>query len=231
MDVNLSNGYTANIQIKDKEGCVLYQQPCSSEEELKAFIHSYGKSKNGWSFIQTAMIPLRTQNLKDFSKDFFLPTFVNFALKINNLALKIIASIFTIILDIATAPLRLLTTPFRIYYNRKRPESEHPLINLIKSNPQSQKALKTNFVDLCYESNNVRIVKDDTDLPENFYERASKITIKGTIKVALKVMTGERKKQFNEEEESAIYIRYDADGEWGRHYYEKTTHSDSRYAP
>lgn len=73
------------------------------------------------------VVPLRTQNLGDFSRDFFLPTFVNLSLKIHNTALKIIASVFAVALDILTFPVRLLTSPFRAYYNHTHPEPVHPI--------------------------------------------------------------------------------------------------------
>jgi|GEM_PF-4607488 hypothetical protein len=213
MGVNLVAGFQANIQIKDRESTLLYQKRCSSIEEVKDFIQQHGKSKEGWSLIQGTVIPLRTQNLKDFSKDFFLPTFVNFSLKINNIALKIIASIFAIALDIIMAPIRLFTTPVRIYDNYKHPEVEHSIISLIEKNPGSQKAIDDNFVNLCYKVQNVQMSNPSVpDEEGNTFQRAAKSVVKGTLQIALRRMPGGIKGQSSEEKESSTYLGMN--GKW-----------------
>lgn len=229
MSINLVSGFQANIQIKDKEGTLLYKKSCSSSQEIKDFIQQNGKSKDGWSLIRGTVIPQRTQKLKDFSKDFFLPTFVNFSLKINNIALKIIASIFAIALDVITAPIRLLTTPFRVYYNYQHPEAEHPLVNLIKGNPQSQKAIDDNFVNLCYEVQNVQTSNPSApDEEGNIFQNASRSTIKGTMQIALKSIPGGIKNQSSEEEEAANYLGMN--GEWTVENFSKGSSSHYSYA-
>ncbi len=229
MSINLVAGFQANIQIKDKEGTVLYQKPCSSSEEVKNFISKNGKSKSGWSLIVGAFIPIRTQNLQNFSKDFFLPTFVNFCLKINNKALKIFASIFAIALDVFTAPIRLLTTPFRIYYNYQHPEAEHPIINLIKGNDQSKKAMEDNFVNLCYEIQNVQIsISSGPDEKGNTFQNASKSMIKGVMQIALKSIPGGIKNKSSEEEVAATY--QGMNGEWNLGHWSTGSSSIYSYA-
>lgn len=205
MGIHLAPGFQANIQIRDKEGTVLYQQPCQSSQEVNEFIQQNGGSKEGWSLIRGTIIPLRTQNFKVFSKDFFLPTFVNFSLKINNIALRIIASVFAIALDVITAPIRLLTTPFRVFYNDRHPETRHPLVNLIEA--QTERTIDDNFVNLFYEVQDVRIT--NTSTPEeqgNTLQEATRSTVKGSMRIALKTIPGGVKRQVSEQQEAAGYL-------------------------
>lgn len=213
MTINLAAGFQSTLEIQDSQGTVLFQKTCSSPREIKDFIQKNGKSKEGWSMIRGVIIPMRTQKLKDFSKDFFLPTFVNFSLKINNIALRVIASIFAIAVDIISFPIRLLTAPVRVYYNCKYPESEHPLINLIKNNSQFQKVLEDNIVNLCYEAENVQI--SEPSLPDeegNTFQNASKSAVKGILQIALKSVPGGIANHFSEEGESVSYLGMN--GEW-----------------
>jgi hypothetical protein len=208
MNVNLQ-GFSGVVQIKDVEGDILYQKDFLSQKEIETFIQQYGKSKQGYSLLQSAFIPLRTQNLKDF----FLPAFVNFSLKINNIALKIIASIFAIALDVVSLPIRFFMTPFCIYYNYKNPETEHPVINLIRESPLSQKAIIDNFVHLCYEVQDVQ--RSDPSAPDeegNTFQNAAGTAVKGTIQVALRRMPG-IVAQSSEEETIASYVGMNG-GDW-----------------
>jgi hypothetical protein len=203
--IHLVDGFQANIQIKDKQGAILWQKPLAAKEEVMDFIKQNSTSKPGWSSLFGTVTPLRTQNLKDFSKDLFFPTFVNSSLKINNLALKIIASIFAVALDVVTLPLRLLTTPYRIYYNYKNPEAEHPLTKLLNEN-QGQKKIDEDVVRLCYEVQNVQM-DPPTEKNGERSQEARGHTITGTMKVALKRLPGEKEFHFDEKVESAGYFR------------------------
>lgn len=209
--IHLVDGFQANIQIKDKRGAILWQKPLASKEEVKDFIKQNSTSKPGWSSLLDIVTPLRTQNLKDFSKDLLLPTFVNYSLKINNLALKIIASIFAVALDVVTLPLRLMTTPYRIYYNYKNPEAEHPLTQLMNEN-QAQKKIDEDVVRLCYEVQNIQM-DPPTEKNGGWSQEARGQTISGTMKVALKRLPGEKVFHFEEKVESAGYFRA-YDKEW-----------------
>lgn len=194
-----------NIQIKDKEGALLYQRPCASAREVRNFMYQNGESRKGWCLIKGTVVPLRTENLKVFSKDFFLPTFVNCSLKVNNLAVKIITSIFAIALDVITAPIRLLTTPFRIYYHYRHPEVEHSLVDLIEGNPQSQKAIEAGFVTLCYEALHVKIDEPPVIEEGDTLQTLRRTLVRGTMQVALKRIPGGVEDQFSETVEKEYY--------------------------
>ncbi len=133
-------------------------------------------------------------------------------LKINNIALKIIVSIFAIALDIITAPVRFFLKPFRIYDNYKYPETEHPITNLIRENPFSQKAIDDNFVNLCYEVQDVEMTDPSAPGEEgNIFQNARKSAVKGTIQIALRRMPGGIENQSSEEEEVRSYLGMNGD--------------------
>jgi len=128
MAVILNAGFHGHVTVQDKAGRELHQRYIASEAEGHRFIGQYGKSVvQGWSILKASMIPIRTDNCRDFCKDFFLPTFVNNALAVNNCVLKIVASIFAILWDLATFLPRFIATPFRLIYNCNSPVQPHPL--------------------------------------------------------------------------------------------------------
>lgn len=208
--INLVDGFQANIQLKNKQGAIIWQKPFASKDEFSEFIKQNGHSKNGWSLLRGTVIPLRTESLKHFTKDLFLPTFVNFSLKINNLALRVIASTFAVALDMITLPVRLLTTPYRIHYNCQNPEAEHPLVKLINQD-QRQKQIEEDVLSLCYETHDVQINAPVEEMGDS-YQTAKGHTVKGTIQVALKRIPGGIKTQSSENEEFASYLR--CKGDW-----------------
>ncbi len=219
--INLVAGFQSSIQIKDKNDEILYQRQCDSEGDVRDFIQQNGKSKDGWSMLQGAIMPIRTHSLEDFSKDFFLPTLVNFSLKINTVALKIIASVFALTLDILTAPVRLFATPIRIYYNYKHPESEHPIKNLINGRDDD-------VVSLCYEVQNVQINDEAPDEEGNTFQNAIKSTVKGTIEIVLKRIPGGIHHSSSENKVDAIYSAIN--GEWTLDSCQRRSSAFSSYA-
>ncbi len=202
MNIDFVSGYQANVQIKDLEDNLLFEKEISSPEEMGAFLRLNAPSKKGWSIPYGCAFPQRTQNLKDFSKDFFLPTFVNFALKVNNIAIKVIASIFAIALDIVTFPVRFFATPFRFFYNLKHPEEKHLITQLIHEP-------KSDVVNLVYKIQNNIIENPAKDGISYF---AKKSSVEGFIPVALKRMPGEFISQSFEREEGIKYTGLN--GKW-----------------
>lgn len=204
-------GFQAHIQIQDANPCILYQKDCPSGSELQAFIKKHGESKEGWSLLRGLVFPLRT-NKEDIAKDFFLPTFVNFSLKINNVALRVFASIFAITIDAISFPLRFLLTPLRIYYNYRHPEEIHPIINLLKDHPKLKQVLANNSVQLSY---NVKIVQveDSTEVDEegNVFQKAVEQTIRGTKLVALQRLPGGIENKVSETERMTFYLGMNGD--------------------
>ncbi len=87
-------------------------------EEVQA-IRNFANGKKTVAIFPAAFMPVRTNNCKNFTNDFFLPTLINQALKIKSIALKIFAFIF----DFITFPFRFLFCVPRIIANAVRPEN------------------------------------------------------------------------------------------------------------
>lgn len=200
MSIELTPAFQANIQAKDQKGNILFTKTCSSEEEARIFLKTYGTSRQSWGVLQGLAVPFRTQNIKDLATDLFLPTFIHSALRIDNIALKLIASIFAIALDLVTMPIRFITTPFRMsdqaYYY---PEEKHPLALEIAQRTQPQIIVEDPVVDLCYEMQKVHVVPPTAE--NQFTGSATKSVVKGTLHVALRTLPGGTLEQPPEVEE------------------------------
>lgn len=204
MGITLTPGVIqATVQVKDTRDQVLYEANFASKTEAKEFIAKYQESREGYGLLHSIVFPLRTGNLKDFAEDLFLPTWVHFASKIENIALRFFASIPAIALDFLTFPVRLLTVPFQIYSNDKNPEGKHPILGLIENHPLAQKAIEDGMVNLCYEI-------DDVQISDPIH--ATRSSVKGTIEVALKRLPGGTKKHSLEENKQTDY--HGVDGKW-----------------
>lgn len=216
MGIALAPGFIANVQIRDLDNTILYQEPCHSKDKLESFFYKYGVSKEGWGLLPGLVMPLRTSSFKDFAKDLFLPTFVHYTNTIKNFALRIIASLFAFALDYFTLPLRLLATPLRFCYNMFYPEEKHPVMELIENNPDAQKALEDSVVNLTYEVHVVRV--DEPPVPNDeeemiVFQNASKVVTKGEHRVALKALPGGTEKLFsNQSSANTTFMK--VDGEW-----------------
>ena len=82
------------------------------------------------------MIPVRTDNLKNFCQDFFLPTFFNHALKkTNDIALLVFWIIGCLTWDVLTLGFRVITAIPRYFINAKQPRHLHPLYRYLADNP------------------------------------------------------------------------------------------------
>lgn len=69
------------------------------------------------SLLPATLVPVRTNNLSNFSKDFFLPTTLNHAVNTQGTFKKVIAVAGAILLDLLTLPIRLLTSAPRALCN------------------------------------------------------------------------------------------------------------------
>lgn len=87
------------------------------------------------------LIPVRTHNWKSFSKDLFLPTLINHAIKVNDAAGKIFAIIGAIILDLLTLPVRLVMASIRVFSSNKK--ENHDLYKFLKDKGVSKEILDT----------------------------------------------------------------------------------------
>jgi hypothetical protein len=90
------------------------------------------KRRIGW--LESLIIPVRTDNLHNFCEDFFLPGFFNCALKTHDVATRILLCIFLPIYDILSLPIRLITAIPRYLYNVAHPKESHPFYQYLINN-------------------------------------------------------------------------------------------------
>ncbi|CDR34921.1 hypothetical protein [Criblamydia sequanensis] len=69
------------------------------------------------SLLPATLTPVRTNNLSNFSKDFFLPTTLNHAVNTQGTFKKVMAVAGAILLDLLTLPIRLVTSAPRALCN------------------------------------------------------------------------------------------------------------------
>lgn len=113
------------------------KSPESLQEETNLFtvnFNSFGEfepvynllnNKRRISWLESLIIPVRTDNFSNFCKDFFLPGLFNNALKTKKVALRIFLCIMMPIYDLITLPIRLITVIPRYIYNAKHPKEAH----------------------------------------------------------------------------------------------------------
>lgn len=164
---------SGSIRIETKN-YIVYDTEINTLNELKTFLDDYAYSSHQFSIIHAAFVAPRTPSqLKTWSKDLFLPTFVNQALKIEPFALKIILSIGAILFDLATLIPRLILTSIRTIVNYSNSE-KHPLKNIIKVHDKdTANDLDEGFVNIIYK----------LDVPQ---EDKSLLSYKGKMKIAIR---------------------------------------------
>lgn len=93
-----------------------------SADEFTRVKEYIGRSRSTINVLCATLKPIRTNNCKNFAKDFFLPTVVNHAIKIDNLSVKIFALPVAFLLDVVTFPIRLVTCVPRAISNTRQEE-------------------------------------------------------------------------------------------------------------
>jgi hypothetical protein len=161
---------------------VLYEQKFNSKSDCYAFIQRNGTSIEGSSLLRATIIPTRTSNKSELLQDVLLPTFVNHALNIENLFSKVIGSMFAIMLDILTLIPRLIATPFKIKADQEN-HTEHPVIALIRNNPQAAESIQSGVVKF-------KIVGEDVGHPSNDRKYLFYRTYNEYLKVVIKTLPG-----------------------------------------
>lgn len=147
MSVNLEFGYKGYVTVQDAKGRDLYRREIQSDREIEPWIEANKPSVQGWGVLKSSFVPVRVDNLADFFRDVYFPTFINHALKINNICLRILVSCVAIVWDLITLPIRSLTWPIRMYsyhYNSK----PLPVEELIKTSPHFAEAKRDGVVRL-----------------------------------------------------------------------------------
>ncbi len=116
----------------------------SAEEFQRATNLCDNKRRIGW--LESLVIPVRTDNLNNFCKDFFLPGLFNHALKTHDVATRIFLCIIMPIYDILSLPIRLITAIPRYLYNAAHPKESHPLYQYLIDNGVLAATLSADYV-------------------------------------------------------------------------------------
>ncbi|EKD86217.1 MAG: hypothetical protein ACD_37C00407G0002 [uncultured bacterium] len=98
----------------------------NSVEEFQA-VSSLCDNKRRISWLESLIIPVRTDTLGNFCQDFFLPGLFNKALKVKDVAIKMF-------LCVITFPIRLITVIPRCIYNVVYPKEAHPFYQYLINN-------------------------------------------------------------------------------------------------
>lgn len=180
MSVVLNPGFSGYVSIQDQTKAEIFRKDLSSAQEAKDFIDTYGISKPGYSLLKASFIPTRTDNIRDFAKDLFFPTFVNRALQVHSIILRIFASLAAIALDVVTFMPRLFLSPLKAICDYKN-NTEHPLATLIKNHPASAQAIKNGILKINVHFQDVKINSDRV-----LFRRAKEYVLDGSVPVAIK---------------------------------------------
>lgn len=109
------------IKIYNLDNNYLWEKQLTNEEFPQ--VKGYVKGQSTVAILPAAFKPVRTNNLKNFSKDFFLPTTLNHAIKVQHTVGKVFAILASLVLDVLTFPIRLLTCIPRVISNGKQTEN------------------------------------------------------------------------------------------------------------
>lgn len=121
-----------------------------SDAELPT-VQEFTKGASTIAILPATFRPVRTHNLVDFSKDFFLPTVINHAIYVQNIAGKFFAIIFGIALDLVTFPLRVITVIPRVISNTVK--EENTLHKYLRTQGADAKLLADDYVKVKLEWN------------------------------------------------------------------------------
>ncbi len=110
------------INISLLENTNIYWEKQLSGGELQQ-VRNAIKGHQVVAILPATLKPVRTNNCKNFAKDFFLPATVNHAIKVQHLVAKVFAILFSLILDLSTLAIRLLTCIPRAVSNARQPKN------------------------------------------------------------------------------------------------------------
>lgn len=117
----------------------------NSEEEFQAVVNLCD-NKRRISWLESLIVPVRTDTLNNFCKDLFLPGLFNEALKTKDVALKIFLCIMMPIYDIITLPIRLITVIPRYIYNALHSKESHLFYQYLINNGVAPEDLSAGHV-------------------------------------------------------------------------------------
>lgn len=118
------------------------------EEEFHQVREMIKEGPNGLHMFDAIWYTVRTNTIVNFAKDFFLPTFINHAIKAQNTAFKIFAILASLAMDIITFPIRIVKTMINIC--TKKMLKEHPFHKYLKEQGANEELLNSEYVRLKY---------------------------------------------------------------------------------
>jgi len=130
------------IRVSNVDNNTVWEKGLTNEEFQT--VKGYVKGKSTIAIIPAILKPVRTNNLENFSKDFFLPTVVNHAIKVQCTVGRVFAILAALILDVFTFPIRLITAIPRAISNAK--EKENPLRKYLISESVDEQLLASDHV-------------------------------------------------------------------------------------
>lgn len=104
---NINHFVLGNLEVRNLESKAIWQTLISKDEQGKVL--QLLNSAETVGLLGATLRPVRTNTLKNFGKDFFLPTTVNQALRVKSLVKRVFAILGSLVLDTLTFPLRIIT--------------------------------------------------------------------------------------------------------------------------
>lgn len=133
---------TYNIDFYNSDNNITWTQQLFDTDYKN--VSTYFYTRQSVSLIKATLCPVRTDSGKNFAIDFFLPTTINHAMKVQNTVRKIFAILGSLLLDAITFPIRLLRGPFRMATNKK--QSNHHLYQYLSMNGADKKLFESNHI-------------------------------------------------------------------------------------
>lgn len=155
------------IRVSSPEGKTLFSKRFADREQFLATTQNW-ESRGLAGHLDSLLLTTRTDSWEHFRDDFFLPGFVNTALKCDELIPKIILAICLIPLDLLTLAVRLVTLLPRYIYNSGYLKESHPLYQYLIQGGVSPKTLEDAHVvlstlDVEHSGNNDTLIWKSTD--------------------------------------------------------------------
>lgn len=135
------------IKVSSLENKIFWEKQVSAKEipQIKSYIDS---KNNAVAIVPATLKPIRTNNFENFSKDFFLPTTINHAIRVENIVFKIFAILASLVLDVMTFPIRIFTCIPRIVSNAQR---ENLFQKYLKAEGADKELIETDRVNVKLE--------------------------------------------------------------------------------
>lgn len=145
MEYNLTFGLSATCTITDLDDNLL--QSWSSDGYNHKDFNELSESKPTYPKWHVFFIPTRTDTLKHFCTDLFLPTLINHALEINNFTLKLFVSVIAVANDALFLLPRLAFAIPRYIQKRIVPETPHLILSKLDLTlPRVKAAIQSGYV-------------------------------------------------------------------------------------